>query len=121
MPAGNKVSGRIYFKVNGVQYMARGNFMYSLGGVKREPVIGEDGVHGFDETPIEAFIEGDITHPDNMDEEALNAFENDTVTLDLATGKTVMIPNAFNGSDHQSNASEGMSKVRFVGKRGEIV
>lgn len=120
MPQGNKVSGLLYFRVDGVQHMAKGNFEYSLGGVKRTAVKGDDGVHGYDEEPIEAYIEGDITHGPALDEEALNALDDVTVTLELVTKKTVLLPNAWNASEHKTNASGGMSKVRFEAKRGEI-
>ena len=47
----NRRAGRIYFKVDGTQYDAKGKFSYNLGLDKREAIVGADGVHGYKSTP----------------------------------------------------------------------
>ena len=109
----NRVSGVVYFKIDGVQYAAKGNFEYSLGGWKREAVEGADGIHGYAETPIVSHIEGDLTDTSDLDMKKLDEFDGVTVTLELANGKTVLLRNAWNASERTVNASEAMTKVRF--------
>lgn len=112
MPA-KRIAGRLYFKVDGVQYSALGSFEYSLGGWKRTNKPGADGIHGYTEEPIPAYVQGDITDRKNLSLAVLAGLENVTVTLELANQKTVVIPGAWNASDHMVNASEGMTRVRF--------
>ena len=122
MPNPNRIAGSLYFKVDGVQHAARGNFEYSLGGFSRETVEGVDSIHGYSEKPIPSYIEGDITNDGDLDVDALNELDGVTVTLELANSKTVMIRNAWNASDRKVSASDAMLKVRFESaEKGEEV
>lgn len=56
-----RVGGIIFIKANGTQYRAKGNFTYNLGRLKKEKVVGSDGVHGTKVVPQVPFIEGAIT------------------------------------------------------------
>jgi predicted heme/steroid binding protein len=57
----NRRAGRIYFKVDGTQYDAKGSFSYNLGADKRDGIVGADGVHGYKAMPQVPFIEGAVT------------------------------------------------------------
>ena len=113
MAGESRVAGVLYFKVDGIQHAARGNFSYSLGGYKREAVEGADRIHGYTEKPIVSYIEGDITDRRDLDMKAFDELDGVTVTLEVANGKTILIRNAWNASERKVNASEGSSTVRF--------
>lgn len=111
--ASKRIAGRLYFRLDGVQYSALGSFEYSLGGWKRTAKPGADGIHGYTEEPIPAYIAGNLTDRRNLDMAVLARLEGVTATLVLASGKTVVIPGCWNASDHMVNASEGMTAIRF--------
>ena len=91
----NRRAGRIYFKVDGTQYDAKGKFSYNLGLDKREAIVGADGVHGYKSTPQVAHVEGAITDSADLDLATFQGADNVTVTLELANGKVIVLSNAW--------------------------
>ena len=102
-----RIGGTIYLKIDGIQYLAKGNFTYNLGAEKREPVLGEDGVHGYKTTQQVARIEGEITDTSDLDLEKLVNMEGGTAVLELANGKTVSLPDAWYAGDGDAQTQEG--------------
>lgn len=114
-------AGIIFFKVDGTQYDAKGNFTYNLGQSKREGILGADGVHGYKETPQQSFIEGEITDRSDLDLAALVKLDGVTVTLELGNGKVVTLRDAWFAAEGTGNSEEGNIQVRFEGMSGEEV
>lgn len=114
-------AGKIFFKIGGTQYAAKGNFTYNLGRPKRNPITGEDEVHGFSETPQPARIEGEITDGADLDLKAFVEIEGETVTLELNNGKTVMLRDAWYAADGDAQTQEGNIQVIFHAPAGEEV
>lgn len=121
MAANQKRAGIIYVKVDGQMYSAKGNFQYNIGQVKREAIIGADGVHGYKETPQVAFIEGEFTDDATLDLKAFLNLTNSTMTLELANGKVIVLRNAWNASEGTVGTEEANIAVRFEGKSGEEI
>ena len=119
MPGENRVSGAAYFKVGGVQHRMGGSFTYNLGSPKREPKMGPDGVHGYKEMPQAPFIEGEITDASDLDLKAMQALDNETVTLELANGKTILLHNAWHAADGNVGTEEGNIQTRWEGLEAE--
>lgn len=117
----NRRAGIIYFKVDGKTYDAKGNFTYNLGRPKREGMAGADRVHGFKEAVQVPFIEGEITDKNDLDLAALQAIEDATVTLELATGKTVVLKQAWYAADGDAQTEEGNIQVRFEGMEADVI
>lgn len=117
--AGNRRAGTIFFKVNGTQHDAKGSFTYNLGAPKREAIIGADAIHGFKETPQPAHIEGEITDRGDLDVDALLRLDDQTVTLELANGKTILLRNAWYAADGNIGTEEANIQVRFEGLSAE--
>lgn len=113
----NRRAGRVYLKVDGTQYDAKGDFSYNLGNDKREAIVGADGIHGYKETPQVAFIEGAITDAPELDLDKLTQADNITVTLELVTGKTIVLANAWFASEGGVTTGEGEIAVRFESRR----
>lgn len=119
--ATKRVGGIITLKVGGRQYAAKGNFTYNLGAGKREAVIGTDGVHGYKETPQVAFIEGEVTDDPTIDLKGLIQSEQQTVTIDLANGKSIVLRDAWFAGEGTGNTEEGNIAVRFEATSAEEI
>lgn len=87
-----------------------------FGNLKREPVLGDDGVLGFSESYEEApFIKCTIVHAKNTDEEAIKAFTDETVTLETNSGKTYTLTDAWAGDPLTLAIKDGQLEVMFYG------
>lgn len=117
----NRRAGIIYLKVDGRIYDAKGNFTFNLGKHKREGIAGADKVHGFKEAVQVPFIEGEITDKSDLDLATLQNIEDATVTLELATGKTVVLKQAWYAADGDVGTEEGNIQVRFEGMEAEVI
>lgn len=117
-----KVGGIISLKVNGIIFNAKGAFTWSKGAPTRETVIGVDGIHGFKDQITVPNIEGSITDTDGLNLDDLENFVDETVTLELPSGKLFSLYNAFftNPDGLSGNTEEGEIQVRFEGQRAEI-
>lgn len=117
----NRISGAIFFKVDGAQYNAKGNFTYNLGRAKRDGVVGADGVHGYKETPQLPFIAGEITDTKDLDLAKLVEVSGATVTLELGNGKVIVLRDAWYAGDGTGNSEEANIGTRFEGMGAEEV
>jgi len=117
----SRIGGILFFKVDGVQYDAKGEFTYRLNPDKKEMVPGADRIHGHVVNPQVQFIEGAITDSSSIDLQVLFALEDSTVTLNLANGKTVVLRNAVFAGEGDATTSEGEVAVRFEGLSGEVI
>lgn len=117
----NRRAGTLFFKVDGTQHDAKGNFTYNLGKPKREGLVGADTVHGYKEMPQVPFIEGEITDRSDLDLEKLLNLDGVTVTLELANGKVVLLRDAWFAGDGNVGTEEANIQVRFEGLGGEEV
>lgn len=116
-----RVGGLLFLKVDGELFQAKGEFTYNINPVKRESVVGQDGVHGFKEEPKVQFIEGSITDSDELDLEGFYAIRDATIVLELANGKVIQLREAFYAADGDVTTSEGEIQVRFEGISGREV
>jgi len=114
-------AGIIFFKVNGVQYDAKGSFSYNMGVPKREGMVGSDGFHGYKEMPQLAYIEGEITDRNDLDLKQLYALEDTTITLELANGKVVTLRDAYFAGEGTAQSDEATVPVRFEGPSADEV
>ena len=119
MPGKNRVSGVAYFRVGGVQHSVIGSFTYNLGSPKREALVGQDRVHGYKETPQVAYIEGECRDASDLDVKAMQALDNETVTLELANGKTILLHNAWYAADGTVGTEEANIQHRWEGLEAE--
>lgn len=106
-------AGLLQLQINGEIFDAKGDFSYNLGSPKRESVVGSDAVHGYKEMPQVAFIEGAITDRSTLDVKSLVSADGVTVTLRLANGKTILLPDAWFAGDGNVGTGEGEIAVRF--------
>ena len=114
-----RIGGIITFKVDGMQYAAKGNFTCNLGIPKKEAVMGSDGFHGYKEIPQVAFIEGEITDNISVDIKKMIELKDSTILLNQANGKSVVLRNAYYAHEGTWNTDEGNIPVRFEGASAE--
>lgn len=115
MAGSGRVGGSCYLKVNGTQYEAKGEFSYHPGTPKVTEVVGSGGLHGFTEEDQAPYIEGAITVTADVDIKAFNTAKDATVTLELKSGKTVVLGKASSVGDGVVKTKEGEMAVKFVG------
>ena len=121
--AGNRRAGIIQFKINGEVYDVKGDVEYSPGLPAREAIIGQDGVHGYNEKVTVPFCELTLTDSGDISLEALGGIVDATLTLALANGKTFVLRNAWacNPDGLKVTTEEGAIKQRFEGKGGDEI
>lgn len=113
MPDTSLRGGIIKLKIDGRTYAAKGAFDYSLGLPKQEAIVGSDGIHGPKSMPQVAYIEGKITDNFDLDLTTLATLRNVTVILELASGKSVVLRQAWYAGEGKANTEEGEIDVRF--------
>lgn len=116
-----RIGGIISFRINGEVHNAKGSFEYNLGRPKREMVQGADGPHGYKEMPQTAFIQGAITDRAGLDLAQLLQTVNGTVTLELGSGKVIILRGAFFAGEGNVTTEEGEIAVRFEGSTADEV
>ena len=117
----NRRAGVLYLRIDGTQYDARGSYTYSLGPPKREAIVGADGVHGYREMPQVPYVEGEITDARDLDVAALQGLTESTLTLELASGKSVVLRDAWYAADGTVTTEQGAVQVRFEGLSAEEI
>ena len=117
----NLRAGKLFFKVNGVQYRAKGAFDYNLGVDKNVTISGVDGIHGRKSETVIPFISGIITDGNDLDVKALLSLTDETVTLELANGKVISLRGGWYAGDADINTDEGEVPVRFEGMSAEEI
>lgn len=117
----NLRAGKLFFKINGTQYRAKGEFTYNLGVDKKTMIPGQDGVHGYKTETVVPFIEGTITDGDDVDAKLLAQMGDETVTLELANGKVISLRSACFAADMDITTGEGEIPVRFEGLSAEEI
>lgn len=121
MPVQKRVGGLVSLKIDGALYMAKGNFTYNLGRVKREGVIGADAVHGYKETPQLAFVEGEITDNENVDLATMLDSKDVVVTLQLGSGKVIVLNHAWFAGEGTGNTEDGNIQLRYEADSGQEI
>lgn len=111
----NRVGGILTFTIDGASYLARGNFKVAVLGVKREVIVGQDGVHGYTEMPVAGSIEGDFTTRQGLSLIALQTVTDSTVMVQLANGKTYVLTDAWTEGAFEIETAEGKFSAKFYG------
>lgn len=110
-----RIAGIAFLLVDGRQYPARGDWKVQPNTTSREGIAGQDSVHGFKETPIVPYIEGDVSDFGGISVQALQAAEDVTVTLESANNKVWVLRNGWVAGNIEVETADGKYKVRFEG------
>lgn len=99
--------------VNGEVVLVKGGVSYSLGGEKRETVMGIDRVHGVKITRIPAYVEMTVTDRDEFDVKRFTSLTDATVTVELENGKVIKLGHAAYTAEGKISPEEGEIEARF--------
>lgn len=111
----NRLAGTCYATVDGVSYMLAGDFSYKISGVSRETLKGQDGVHGYSETPQPGFISMTLRDSAKLSQADLNAMSNVTLVAELANGKTIIGRNMWGTDQAETKTSDATIEAKFEG------
>lgn len=113
--AATPIAGIAYFRRNGSQYQLRGSFKIGPMSRKKEGIAGQDGVHGYKETPTVPWIEGEISDAPGLSITSLISANGETITAELANGKVYVLENAWVSGEVDLDASEGKATLKWEG------
>ncbi|MFA0155400.1 phage tail tube protein [Vibrio sp. 10N.261.46.A3] len=87
-----------------------------FGNLKREPVMGDDGVLGYTEVYSDApSIKATIIHAKDTDEDALKDFTGEDIIFETNTGKTYTLRDAWVVEPLSLNVKDGQLEILFNG------
>lgn len=120
---GRRVGGIIAFKIDEVQYLAKGSFTYGYGKETRTTINGVDKTHGFYTSVAAPFIEGEITDDGSVTMADLAAITDSKISIKLGNGKTFTLFNAWslNPDGVSGETQESNFEVRFEGLTAEEI
>lgn len=108
-----KIGGTVYVRIDGVVVPVRGNVTGTPETQTRESVTGADGVHGYTETKVPAFIEVDITDRADVDWPSLVQSVGVEVQAETSPGRTLVLSNAWQINQGEVDMVEGQSTLRW--------
>lgn len=121
MPSKNRRAGIIELQQNGNVMDAVGSFTCNYGRNKKEGLVGPTGVQGYKENPQIAYIEGEIRDAQSLDIDDILNFDEGTITLTYANGKSFMLEEAWYAADGDLDSDEGKIQVKFEGMSADEV
>ncbi|WP_317201484.1 phage tail tube protein [Janthinobacterium sp.] len=111
----NRLAGVAYLSVDGQSYMLAGEVSYSVSRVKRTTLSGPSGVQGYSEEPIPGSISGSFRDAGGLTVAKFNAMTNNTVTVELANGKTIIGRNMWTVDSQEVKSGEATFDVKWEG------
>ena len=118
MAATEVAGGVVYVKADGIQLSAEGTVTVMFSKEKREGKAAMDGRVVRSRTPLVPYVEGTYYLTASTDIEALEAIETADVKVELASGKTGTLRNAYACGEAEVDSSAGTFKLRFEGSAG---
>ncbi|MHA3574136.1 phage tail tube protein [Yersinia enterocolitica] len=111
----NRLAGTAYVTVDGITVMVAGQFKYSPSKVKRETVMGMDGIHGYKETVVASSISCTIRDSGGVSISDFNDQTNVNIVCELANGKTIIGSGMWSVSTLLVDSTEGTVDVSWEG------
>lgn len=109
------ITGRAFVRVDGKQLKSRPGASLKLGGVNRNTVIGDDGVHGFTEEVVAPGISCTISHDKDTSLKELAAISDASITFEADNGKTYIMSQSWLTAPPELNAQDGGVPLAFEG------
>lgn len=111
--ADRKIAGTCFLKLDGTQFALRGNWSVDPTDRERTGVAGQDAVHGYSETVVVPYMEGDITDLAALSLKELAGKTDFTATLELANGKVYVGREGWVAGRQALNTTEGRVPLRL--------
>jgi Phage tail tube protein len=110
-----RFAGVAYVTVDGNSIPIRGNLTVSPSSVEREMIAGQDGVHGYRETPRVPFISCDVSSLPDIAIEDLDGQINVTVVVQSASGRLYSLTEGVSRAGSELNTADGQFTIRWDG------
>jgi hypothetical protein len=110
-----RLAGITGLTIDGNAYMVVSDVTWSPSDVTRTTLVGLDSVHGFEERPIQGFIEATLRDSGNLSVKDFNGMVCVEVQVTLANGKLVGGAALWTVNVQEVRAAEGTFVVRFEG------
>lgn len=108
-----QITGRAFIAVNGTRLRSREGAKLSFGGVERETVVGDTGVHGYTEKTVAPSVECSISHGADTNLTELRDIKDASVIFETDTGKVYTLGGAW--LSNPIEMEKGEIKLTFVG------
>lgn len=108
-------TGVILIKVAGKTLQALPGVKVNMGGVERTPVISNNGVSGFYETPKESMVQCTLPHDANTNMEEIRGWKDVTIVIKPDAGSDYQINGAFQSNVIELSDQGGGFAVEFKG------
>ncbi|MEK6420024.1 MAG: phage tail tube protein [Burkholderia gladioli] len=115
MSGSQLLAGITNAKINGVTYQLEGKASYTPTKIERSSLVGQDGFHGFKGMPKVGRIKMTLRDSGGLTIADFNAMDNETVQLELASGKIVTGRNMGQVGDLDVETEDGTVDVTFEG------
>ncbi|WP_392563203.1 phage tail tube protein (plasmid) [Orbus sturtevantii] len=109
------LAGTAYVTIDGQSIMVVGNFKYQASKIKRETLVGMDGVHGYKETHIAPFISCDVRDSGGTTVADFNKMVNVTISVELANGKMLTGSNMWSVETQEVSSDDAVFSLKFEG------
>ena len=109
------IGGACTLYIEGTLYSSVGEFTGTVNNVTREEVLDSSGNVYFTESPVVSTVSGDILLTETMKASTIINMVEGTVQVQLRSGKTILLSNAFFSGDASVDAKEGKLSVEFKG------
>lgn len=109
------IAGVCYFTAAGKTYALVGEASYTPNSFSRESLMGADGFHGMKKKPAPGAIKAKIRNMGNVSLAEINSWEDITVQLELANGKTVVGAGMFLKEPATADAEEAEIELDLEG------
>lgn len=112
-------TGVILIKVNGKVLQAQAGVKVNMGGVERTPVIANNEVAGFYETPKESMVQATLPHDADTNLEEIQGWKDVTIVINPDAGASYQINKAFQSNVIELSDQGGGFAVEFKGPRAK--
>ena len=109
-----RIAGVAYLQRDGIAYQLRGALKIQPLSRMKEGIAGQDGVHGYKETPMVPSIEAEIS-VGGLSLKSLQGVSNSTIRAECANGKVYLLRSAWFAGEAGYDAAEGKVTVKFEG------
>lgn len=108
-----RLAGVIQLAIDGAAFDVVGDWEFSNVAVTRETLKGQSRVEGFSEMPNQVYMSGRLRDRADLPVAYLNGLTNATIVAVLASGKTVIMSNAWMVGEVGVNTQDAVYTVRF--------
>ena len=107
------ITSRVEIKIDGAVVLNKPGFTFRPGGIQRESVMGDAGVHGYTEVWMPARLAGNLTHTEQQNLEAYGGIKDATIVISTNTNQQYVMRNAWQTDAPELNAQSGEVGVAY--------